>query len=319
MSRSLITGGTGLVGGYLARQLLAEGEAVVLFQRGATLPRGAADLAGRVEIASGDVGEWVHVLDAVRRHRVDCIYHAAAILSAACEASPPTGFRVNVVGTMNVLEAARLLGVPAVAFVGSGATYGLANVPRRVDDGTAQRPENMYAATKLCAELLGVQYHRQYGIDFRGVRCGMIVGPGRQGSHLFGDWSATIERPALGHPYTVHSDPDSPCAYNYVKEVARTLVELRRADDARLRQRMYNIHGFSATLREVAEAVRRQIPRAQIAFDRDRGEAMRVANRSLSYQMDTTAAAEDFGYAVQYPLDAMVADFIAEVRAGRAG
>jgi nucleoside-diphosphate-sugar epimerase len=315
----LVTGGTGLVGIYLARQLLADGEEVVLFQRRGELPRGAADLAGRVEIASGDVGEWVHVLDAVRRYRVECTYHAAAILSAACEASAASGFRVNVVGTMNVLEAARLLGVPAVAFVGSGATYGLANVPRRVDGSTPQRPENTYAATKLCAELLGVQYHRQYGIDFRGVRCGMVVGPGRQASHLFGDWSGVIERPALGHPYTVHADPDSPCAYNYVKEVARALVELRRADGARLRQRMYNIHGFTATLREVAEAVRRQLPGAQIVFERDHTEAMRVANRSLSYQMDTRAATEDFGYSIRYPLDAMVADFIAEVRAGRAG
>jgi len=319
MSRNLITGGTGLVGIYLARQLLADGEVVILFQRRAELPRGAADLLGRVGIASGDVGEWVHVLEAVRRHRVECIYHAAAMLSAACEASAASGFRANVVGTMNVLEAARLLEVPGVVFVGSGATYGLASVPRRVDDGTPQRPENMYAATKLCAELLGVQYHRQYGIDFRGVRCGMIVGSGRQPSHLYGDWSGVIERPALGHAYTVHADPDSPCAYNYVKEVVRALVGLRRADGARLRQRMYNIHGFSATLQEVAEAVRRQLPGAQIAFERDHSEAMRVANRSLSYQMDITAASEDFGYTVRYPLDAMVADFIAEVRAGRAG
>ena len=60
MSRNLITGGTGLVGIYLARQLLADGEEVVLFQRRAELPRGAADLAERVEIASSDVGEWVH-------------------------------------------------------------------------------------------------------------------------------------------------------------------------------------------------------------------------------------------------------------------
>jgi len=79
MSRNLITGGTGLFGASLARQLLADGEEVVLFQRQADLPRGAADLAGRVEIACGDVGEWVHVFDAVRRHRVDCIYHAAAV------------------------------------------------------------------------------------------------------------------------------------------------------------------------------------------------------------------------------------------------
>ena len=66
MSRNLITGGTGLVGIYLARQLLADGEEVVLFQRRTELPRNAADLAARVELTSGDIGEWVHVLEAVR-------------------------------------------------------------------------------------------------------------------------------------------------------------------------------------------------------------------------------------------------------------
>lgn len=319
MSRNLITGGTGLVGIYLARQLLADGEEVVLFQRRAELPRGAADLAGRVEIASGDVGEWAHVLEAVRRYRVHCIYHAAAILSAPCEASAATGFRANVVGTMNVLEAARLLGVPDVMFVGSGATYGLANIAPRVTDDTPQRPENMYATTKLCAELLGRQYQRQYGVNFRGARYAMVVGPGRQITHHYGDWSGVIERTAQGLPHTVHADPDCPCAYIYVKDAVRALVDLRRANASRLRQRVYNVHGFAATLSEVAEAVRRHLPVAQIAFEWDQSEAMRIANRSLRYEMDNTAASEDFGYVVRYPLDALVADFIAEVRAGKAG
>jgi nucleoside-diphosphate-sugar epimerase len=319
MSRNLITGGTGLVGLALARQLLADGEKVVLFQRRADLPPSAADLAGRVEIASGDVAEWVHVLDAVRRHRVDCIYHAAAVLSAACEASAAGGFRTNVGGTLNILEAARILGVPDVLFVGSGTTYGLANVPRHIADDTPQRPENMYGTTKLCAELLGLQYHRQYGVNFRGARYAMIVGPGRQITHLFGDWSGVIERPARGLPHTVHADPDSPCAYIYVKDAVRALLDLKRADGSRLHQRMYNVHGFTATLNEVAEVVRRLIPDARIAFEWDGGEAMRVANRSLGYTMDTAAASADFGYNTRYPLDAMVADFIAEVRAGKAG
>ena len=260
MSRNLITGGTGLFGIYLARQLLADGEEVVLFQRRAELPRGAADLAGRVEIASGDVGEWVHVLEAVRRYRVDCIYHSAAILGSACEASAASGFRVNVVGTMNVLEAARLLEVPDVMFVGSGTTFGTASVPPKIDDITPQRPENMYGTTKLCGELLGRQYHRQYGINFRGARYAMIVGPTRQITYHFGDWSGVIERAAQGQPYTVHADPSSPCAYIYVKDAVRALVDLRRTDVSRLRQRVYNVHGFTATLREVAEVVRRHLP-----------------------------------------------------------
>jgi UDP-glucose 4-epimerase len=319
MSRNLITGGTGLVGLYLARQLLADGEEVVLFARRAELPHGAADLAGRVALAGGDVGEWVHILEAVRRYRVDCIYHSAAVLSAACEASAASGFRTNVGGTLNVLEAARLLGVADVMFVGSGTTYGLANVPRRITDDTPQRPENMYGTTKLCAEMLGLQYQRQYGINFRGARYAMIVGPGRRVTHHFGDWSGIIERPAQGQSYTAHSDPDSPCAYIYVKDAVRSLVDLKRADASRLRRRMYNVHGFTATLREVATAVRRHLPEAQIAFEWDQSEAMRVANRSLSYDMDATAAGENFGYVPRYPLDAMIADFIADVRAGRAG
>ena len=319
MSRNMITGGTGLFGVYLARQLLADGEEVVLFQRRAELPRGAADLAGRVEIASGDVGEWVHVLEAVRRYRVDCIYHSAAILGSACEASAASGFRVNVVGTMNVLEAARLLEVPDVMFVGSGTTFGTASVPPKIDDITPQRPENMYGTTKLCGELLGRQYHRQYGINFRGARYAMIVGPTRQITYHFGDWSGVIERAAQGQPYTVHADPSSPCAYIYVKDAVRALVDLRRTDASRLRQRVYNVHGFTATLREVAEVVRRNLPEAQIAFEWDRSEAMQIANRSLCYEMDNTAASEDFGYVLRYPVDTMVADFIAEVRAGKAG
>jgi nucleoside-diphosphate-sugar epimerase len=177
----------------------------------------------------------------------------------------------------------------------------------------------MYGTTKLCAELLGLQYHRQYGVDFRGARYAMIVGPGRKITHRFGDWSGIIERPAQGLPYTVHSDPECPCAYIYVKDVVRSLVDLKRADTSRLRRRMYNVQGFTATLREVAAAVWRHLPGAQIAFERDHSEAMRTANRSLAYEMDTAAAAKDFGYAPRYPLDDMVADFIAEVHAGKAG
>lgn len=319
MSRNLITGGTGLVGVSLARQLLADGEDVVLFARRAELPRGAADLAGRVELVAGDVGEWVHVLDAVRRYRVDCIYHSAAVLAAACEASAASGFRTNVGGTLNVLEAARILVVADVIFVGSGTVYGLGKVPPRITDDTPQRPENMYGTTKLCAELLGLQYHRQYGVNFRGARYAMIVGAGRRITHHFGDWSGIVERPAQGQPYTVHSDPDCPCAYIYVKDVARSLVDIRRADPGRLRQWMYNLHGFTATLREVADAVRRHLPEAQIVFQQDHSEAMRIANRSLCYEMDTTAASADFDYHTRHAVDRMVGDFIAEVRAGRAG
>jgi len=317
MARNLVTGGMGLFGVYLARQLLADGEEVALFQRRSQLPHSAIDLEGNVEIFSGDVGNWVHVLEAVNKYNVDYIYHAAALLGGDCEASAAAGFRVNVAGTMNVLEAARILGVKAVIFVSSGATYGL-HPPRRVYDDTPQRAENMYATTKVCCERLGEQYHRQYGVNFRAVRYAMVVGPTRQISYYFGDWSGIIERTAQGKPYTVHVDPTSPCAYIYIKDATQALIDLRRAPEGKLSQRVYNAHGFMATITEVADVIKKHLPDARVSFDWDRSEKMRLSNTNVSYEMDNTQAREDFGWQPRYLLNEMVEDFIKEVKAGRA-
>ena len=318
MTKNLVTGGMGFLGVYLARQLLDDGEEVVLFQRRSKLPPSAVDLEGKVEVFSGDIGNWVHVVEAVQKHNIDSIYHSAALLGKDCEESAANGFRVNIIGMFNVLEAARLFGVKDFAFVSSGATYGLV-APRKILNDTPQKAENMYATTKICSELLGDQYHRQYGVNFRGVRYAMIVGPTRQISYYYGDWSGVIEMSAKGKPYTVHSDPNIPCAYIYIKDAARALIELKRAPESKLRQRIYNAHGFMATLNEVAQAIKHYISDAQITFDWDKSEYMKLQNSGVSYEMDNSVAHEDFGYQSEYLLDSMIKDFNNEVAAGRAG
>jgi nucleoside-diphosphate-sugar epimerase len=318
MTKNLVTGGMGFLGVYLARQLLADGEEVVLFQRRSELPPSAVDLEGKLEIFSGDIGNWVHVVEAIQKHNIDSIYHSAALLSKDCEESAANGFRVNVIGTFNVLEAARLLRMKDITLVSSGATYGLVP-PRKITNDTPQKAENMYATTKICSELLGEQYHRQYGVNFRGVRYAMIVGPNRQISYYYGDWSGVIEMTAKDKPYTVHSDPNIPCAYIHVKDAARALIGLKRAPESKLRQRIYNAHGFMATLNEVAQAIKHYISDAQITFDWDKSEYMKLQNSGVSYEMDNSIAHEDFGYQPEYLLDSMIKDFIKEVEAGRAG
>jgi UDP-glucose 4-epimerase len=318
MTRNLVSGGMGFLGVYLARQLLADGEEVVLLDRQSTLPPNAADLEGKVEIFIGDIGNWVHVVEAIKKHHIDSIYHLAALLGKDCEESAASGFRVNVIGTFNVLEAARLAGAKDVTFVSTGATYGLIP-PRKIFNDTPQKAENMHAATKICSELLGEQYHRQYGVNFRGVRYAMIVGPTRQISYYYGDWSGVIEMSAKGKPYTVHSDPNIPCAYIYVKDAVRALIGLKRAPESKLRQRIYNAHGFMTTLNEVARAITHYIPHAQITFDWNKSEYMKLQNSGVSYEMDNSIAHEDFGYQPEYLLDSMIRDFIKEVEAGRAG
>jgi len=310
MATNLITGGMGFVGAYLARELLAEGEEVVLCQRRSKLPPSLADLEGKVKIISGDVSNWVHVVDAVKSNNVDCIYHTAA--------SPAVGFQVNVVGTFNILEAARILAVSHVIYTSTGYAESL-TPPRKFFDDTLLRPANMYQTTKLCSEHLGAQYSREYEVDFRGMRIAMIIGPNRQLSYLYGDYSGAIEKAAQGKPYTIHADPTIPQAIIYVKDVAQAAIALKRADRNKLRQPMYNIHGFTTTMQEIVDTVKKYLPEAQIDFDWDRSEAMRIANMDNNYEMDNTSVTEDTGWQPQYLLDKTVSDFINEVKAGRTG
>lgn len=318
MARNLVTGGMGLFGSYLARELLADGEEVILFQRRSKLPPSAADLEGKVEIHSGDITNWVQVLEVLKKYDIDTVYHTAALLSKDCEESAANGFRVNLVGTVNILEAAHILGVKDVIFISSGATYGVKSPPKKVYNDTPQNPENMYTITKLCCERLGEQYHRQYDVNFRALRYAMVVGPTRQISYYYGDWSGIIERTAQGKPYVVHSNPNSPCAYIYIKDAVSAMVHLKKAEESRLRQRVYNVHGFMATLSEVAEQIKKHIPDSQITFEWNKSGAMKIANSGVSYEMDNSVAFEDFGYQTRYYLNEMVEDFIKEVRAGRA-
>ena len=147
----------------------------------------------------------------------------------------------------------------------------------------------------------------------------MIVGPSRQISYYYGDWSGIIEMAAKRKSFTVHSDPNRPCAYIYVKDAVRALIDLMKTPEHRLRQRIYNVHGFMATLNEVAEVTRRYIPDANITFETDQSEIMKTQNRGVSYEMDNSVAYEDLGYEPKYLLDEMVQDFIEEVKSGKAG
>ena len=90
----MITGGLGFIGSHLARKLVEIGEMVILFD---VSPQSKLidDIKDKVRVFRGDLGSWAEVLDAVKRQKVDCIYHTGALLSAAAEENPLTAYMVN--------------------------------------------------------------------------------------------------------------------------------------------------------------------------------------------------------------------------------
>lgn len=308
---SLITGGTGFIGSHLARRLLAEGKDVVLYD---IVPRSrlVSDISDRVKMVQGDLDNWSQVLETVRRHWVDVIYHCGALLSATAEESPLQTYKVNANGTFNILEAARLMEVKTVLFLSTIATYG-PGLPERVPDDAIQRPISMYGVTKVFGERLGEYYHSRFGLDFRGIRLPSAIGPGRGPGGVSAYSSLVVQEPAAGRSYEVFVEEQTRIPLIYIQDAVSAMVELASAPDAGLKRRVYNIHGFAPTAAELAATVRRYVPDARIDF-RPQPQMVRIAG-SWPRELDDSEARRDWGWQPKYSLDRAVKDFVDEVRA----
>jgi len=310
MTKNLITGGLGFIGFHLTNLLLEKGEEVAIFDVAAGSPL-FRNIQDRVTLIRGDVSNWSQVLDAVRTSGADCIYHAGAMLPPGTEQNPQAAFNINVNGTYNILEAARMFDVKTVMFVSTLATFGR-DVPSIVPNDAAQHPLNMYGVTKVCCERLGEFYQRRYGVNFRGVRLTAILGMGRVDSAQSAFLYKSGQEAAIGRPYSIYVDPDTSIAVLYVKDAAWGLYDLKNAPEEKLSTRIYNLYGMTATGQGIRDAVVKAVPDAVIDFQPDAQQIKLVQN--LPEKLDDALARSDWGWAPRYSLDEAIADFVGDIR-----
>lgn len=307
----LITGGAGFVGLAVARQLLAEGEtAITVFSRNPS-PGRLGDLADQVTAVAGDVGNFSHVLDAVKAARPRIIYHLGAMLSVPSDADPASAIQTNAMGTFYVLEAARLFDVEQVIFSSSIGTYGHDMPDGPIDDLTIQRPVFFYGATKAFGEHMGLFYKRKYDLDFRGIRYPSVIGPGvtTPGAVQYTSW--VIEECAAGRPFTVWVRPDTRTPIMYVTEAAAATIRLAQAPRDRIKTVNYMVDGVkpSPSAGELAEMVRAKVPGAEIDFKPD--PAIQAALDDMIRPLDDTKARQEWGWQPTHDLNKIVDDFLA--------
>jgi nucleoside-diphosphate-sugar epimerase len=170
----LVTGGRGFIGAAVVKLLQRAGYRVV-----------SLDHSAVVAARQSDVDEVVcEISDAAQLRRIfeigpiGGIIHLAAILPTVAQREPLRATEVNVLGSLNVLEAARRFGVRRVVFGSSLSAYGTWPADRVVAATDRSAPEDVYGAAKVYIERLGDAYRGVCGVQFVSLRIGRVVGPG---------------------------------------------------------------------------------------------------------------------------------------------
>jgi nucleoside-diphosphate-sugar epimerase len=310
MKRILVTGAAGQVGSELVPALRGiYGDSAVL---ASDQREPARELRDAGPFATLDCMDGIAVAETLRRHRADAIYHLAALLSAAAETRPQRAYTLNMGTLYNVLEAAREESC-AVFTPSSIAAFGPSTPRDPTPQDTVQRPNTVYGVTKVAGELLCDYYHTRFGVDARGLRYpGLIshVTPPGGGTT---DYAVDIFHHAIEEGrYTCFLSEDTQLDMMYMPDAIRAAIEVMEADASRLRHRnAFNVTAMQLTPASLADAIRRQLPSFEIAYDVD-PVRQRIAD-SWPRRLDDSAASEEWGWKPRYGLSDMVDDMLTQL------
>lgn len=309
----LITGALGCIGAWVTRNLVQAGDRAVVFDlasnpRRLKLIMSEAQLA-RVDFVTGDITDLEAIERTLDEYGISHVLHLAALQVPFCRANPPLGARVNVLGTVNIFEAAahRKEQIEQIVYASSVAVYDAADAGQPgavVRHDTTGHPTNLYGVYKQANEGTARIYWQDHNVSSIGLRPHTVYGPGRDQGMTSTPTKAMFAA-AIGQPY--HISFGGRGAYQYADDVAKAFVACAKAPFAGAD--IFNLRGTVAHMDEIIAAITTAVP---------------ASAGSISYEPIQLALPDDFdtapleaviGQLPHTPLEQAVAETIATFRA----
>lgn len=324
----LITGASGEIGHALISRLAAGDpeRPIVTLDLNPLPPESAAKVRQAV---TGSILDSALLDGILAQYEVDRVYHLAALLSTRGEFSPALAHKVNVEGTLNMLEFAQKQGEshgrPVTFFYPSSvAAFGLPGLAVKTQAGKVKEdefnvPTTIYGANKLYCEHLGRYYARHYKqlaaetmsgrVDFRCIRFPGLISAETVPSGGTSDYAPEmIHAAAEGKPYACFVRPDTRIPFMAMPDAVDSIFRLMGAPRTRLTRTVYNIGAFAPSAAEVEAVVKAAFPESRISTKVD--EKRQGIVDSWPADVDDSAARADWGHAPAHDFRSAFGDYL---------
>jgi nucleoside-diphosphate-sugar epimerase len=319
---ALVTGAVGEMGHQLLPALAEAGYEIVALDLAVLPPDLIRYCKESVETSITETGRVRGLLE---RHRPELVFHLAALLSASAERKPSLAHKVNVGGTVDLLqlcqEQARATGRSVrFMFPSSIAVYGLPDQATKEEAGAIlehqwAQPTGMYGCNKLYCELLGSYYstHASHpggsGIDFRAIRFPGLISAATIPTGGTSDYGPEmIHAAARSMAYSCFVREDARLPFMTMPDAVDGFMKLAIANEGCLSTRVYNIRAFSPTAGQFREKVLKYFPTADIRFEPV--PARQAIVDSWPADVDDTRARRDWGLNPVHDFDGAMENYV---------
>jgi nucleoside-diphosphate-sugar epimerase len=312
MDNILVIGAAGQIGSELVIELRKTYGSEHVFAT--DIKQAAPDVVEGGPFQLLDVMDDKQLIHFIIRHKINQIYHLAAVLSGNAEKLPTQAWKINMESLMNILEVAKMVEeVKKVFWPSSIAVFGPSTPRTDTPQLSVMEPVTVYGISKLAGERWCDYYYKKYGVDVRSLRYPGLISYKTEAGGGTTDYAVEIFYQAIRNgTYECFLNKDTALPMLFMPDAIHATIKLMEASRSDLSiNSAYNVGGMSITPDQVYREIRKEIPEFKISYLPDFRQD--IAD-TWPQCVDDSLARKDWGFEQNYNLERMSAIMLKEIR-----